>query len=375
MEILISYLKNITENFSTTDDVVFWSAFLLIIIVCLFLWRKRLLAFVSNSKTAYLLILLTVLGVLIFVLLGKVSSKDNVHPILEVVILCLTAVLTFLAFWVQYNFNSLQKKDIVRDRFENRFYNNLDLLLKLEEGCVIPYVGAGKQAFHFMFYEYKAIMSQVLISDKVEWMSDYLNSSADTCDRDNSVEKTVEREKFWKKVNQISFNIFLSGVSTSAKTRLYEDCGVSKEQIDSLNKYFIDRQHVSTSPMYLDDYNCTNIRLYDGHRLRLVAFFRLVCMIVQYVIKEADKTKPLEDNHYLLSFLSVLSEHEISLLYIIYHYSTEEHKLFTSPNKEDIDVFFCKILPKFIMASNLHPNDKDHNDFLNMERINMERKM
>ena len=356
------------------DDTIFWSILLLLILVSIFLRRKQIIALVSNSKSAYFLMLSTVLGVWASVLFGKVSSTENIHPIFEAIILCLTAVLTFMAFWVQYNFNILQKNDIARDRFENRFYNNLDLLLKLEEGCVIPNVGSGKQSFHFMFYEYKAILSQVLMSDQVEWISVFLDSYTNKVDEEGE-KVDSNMEEFWNKVNQISFNIFISGVSTSAKTRLYEDCGVSKEQINAINKYLIDRQHVTISPMYLDDYDCTRIRLYDGHRLRLVAFFRFVCMIVRYVIKEADKSKPLENNHYLLTFLSVLSEHEISLLYIIYHYSTDEHKLFTDSDKEDVDIFFNDILPKFIVASNMHPNDKDHKDFLNMERIIKERRM
>lgn len=371
----ISCFTHFYQQFSITNDIAFWTFLLLIIFLCLFVWRKNLIVFVSDSKTAYSLMVATVLGLIIIVLAGKVSSTENIHPILEIIILCFTAILTFLAFWVQYNFNILQKKDIVRDRFENRFYKNLELLLKLEEDCTIANIGSGKQAFHFMFYEYKAIMSQILISNKVNWISNFLDSKTNINENKNNVEYNNKRIEFWRKVNQISFNIFLSGVSKSAKARLYKDCGVNKTQIDSLNNYLIDRQHVTKSPLYLDDYDCENIRLYDGHRMRLVSFFRYACMTVQYVIKYAERNKPLENNPYLLSFLSILSEHEISLLYIIYHYSTEEHDIFTNVNKKDIEVFFTQILPKFIMASNMHPNDKNHNDFLDIKRINKERRV
>lgn len=360
---------------SISPDLVFWESLILLIIVCLVFKRKQFVKIVSNSVIAYNMIVITALGIFVSVFWGHASSSDNIHPVLEIIILCISTVLTFLAFWIQYQFNSIQQKDISHDRFENNFYRNVELLLKLESECVIPEVGSGKQAFHFMFYEYKAIMCQILMSDIVDWMSEGMNIYRDTADSKSISVEMLDKVDFWKKVNQISFNIFISGVSTSAKTRLYKDCGISKVQIEALNNYLIQRQHVEESPIYLDDYDCKNVRLYDGHRLRLVSFFRNVCMLVQFVLEKTDSSQPSENNRYLLYFLSLLSEHEISLLYIIYHYSTDEHKLFIGPYEKGINDFFTKILPKFIMASNMHPNDKDYDNFLNIDSINKARRI
>lgn len=65
--------------------------------------------------------------------------------------------LTFLAFHEQYRANDEAKKNYLKERFESKFYSFLSLLNTLEINTKIPQVGNYKQAFHFMFYEYKAI--------------------------------------------------------------------------------------------------------------------------------------------------------------------------------------------------------------------------
>lgn len=372
-----------------SDENFFWKLLLGLLILFLF-FMKRQIKSVVWGRIVYYTLLTTTIVILFVVLFNKISSTKSLHPVLQAIILVTTALLTFLAFWVQYKFNEKQSNDIFIDRFENNFYRNLELLLQLEKSCDIPCVGVGKQAFHFMFYEYKAIMSQILISDKVEWITEGMNRfvGMDTDEFKNYCKNNKSYMKeFWEKVNQISFNIFISGVSTSAKSRLYETCGVSQKQLNDINDYLIARQHTKLSPLYLDDYDCSRIRLYDGHRLRLVSFFRNVCMLVQYVMRKTPVfggSSTLDSpsfekgehgyNQYLLHFLSLLSEHEISLLFIMFRYSTEEHKQFINPYQNEIKPFFTNMLPQFIMASNMYPNDDEHSEFLNIPRINELRK-
>lgn len=88
----------------------------------------------------------------------------------------------------------------------------------------------------------------------------------------------------------------------------------------------------------------------------------------------------MKRNNYILSFLSYLSEHEISLLYIMYLYSTDEHHIFINFDRKNLDVFFDYLLPQFIMSSNMHPNNDDikgvdgkkddgFKNFINVEKV------
>lgn len=60
---------------------------------------------------------------------------------------------TFLAFWIQYKFNSAQKTDLDKERFEHNFFSYLDVLMRQEQSCTLDNVGFGKQVFHYMFYD------------------------------------------------------------------------------------------------------------------------------------------------------------------------------------------------------------------------------
>lgn len=46
----------------------------------------------------------------------------SVPPYIELTVLLLASVLSFIAFYVQYRFNKMQKKDIDKERAENVFF-------------------------------------------------------------------------------------------------------------------------------------------------------------------------------------------------------------------------------------------------------------
>lgn len=408
-------LSDLWNHISITSDNVFWLVILLILLCIVLVFKKKIVELkpdIKLSKTIIVVVFIVIVFV-VAILMKSISSNESIHPILQVLLLSVSAFLTFMAFWVQYQFNLKQHADINRDRFESKFYRNLELFMDVEKQCDIPKIGSGKRAFHFMFYEYKAIISQILSSDTVGWIS----KGIDACKNNNNNPRAASdyREGYWKNVQQICYNVFISGVSTSAKSRLYEDCGLSEEEVSKINQYLLDRQWVVVSPHYLDDYSCVGVRLYDGHRLHLVPFFRNACLVVDYVVKEirpdfdaiyqveqtkAKKNKKeetieqkseeemkkekdafaefMKKNIYILSFLSLLSEHEISLLYIMYLYSTDEHHIFIDYDKKNLEVFFEQLLPSFIMAPNMHPNTdertKEGNNntfdrFMNVEKV------
>lgn len=82
---------------------------------------------------------------------------DTIGGITAPFIAVCSAYITFLAFWVQYTYNKKQKKDLFQERFENNLFSYLDMLIRQEENCCIEGIGNGKQTFHYMLYEYKAL--------------------------------------------------------------------------------------------------------------------------------------------------------------------------------------------------------------------------
>ena len=259
---------------------------------------------------------------------------DTIGGITAPFIGVIAGYLTFLAFHEQYRANEKATKDLEKERFEGKFYNFLSLLNTLEINTNIPHVGNYKQAFHFMFYEYKAIAVLIyrkLGSPSLEVVSNNMQDPMGVRD-DEEIVKDIRTE-----ILKDAFSIFINGVSKSATSRM-------KEYVDgseTLNDYFLELQHLYSKPKngsvpYLDDYTTTNIKLFDGHRLRLISFFRLICKILELIYGDGGDEKEI----YLSTLLSLLSEHQIALLKILYEYDEKEHERFITTHKEEIKSFF-----------------------------------
>lgn len=263
---------------------------------------------------------------------------DTIGGITAPFIGVIAGYLTFLAFHEQYRANIEAKNDLAKERFESKFYNFLTLLNNLEINTTIPHVGNYKQAFHFMFYEFKAIA--VLIYRKRGLTSLDVVSSDKKLDCQKTMPDVYEAVKNDREeILKDAFGIFINGVSKSATSRM-------KEYIDgseTLNDYFLELQHLYSHPEYpsvpyLDDYTTVDIKLFDGHRSRLVSFFRMVCKIIELVYQDGGEDREL----YLSTLLSLLSEHQIALLKLLYLYDKDEHKRFIMTNSELIEAFFTE---------------------------------
>lgn len=287
---------------------------------------------------------------------GSPSSIGNTFGGIAAPFISIVAIwITFQAFWVQYESNLIQRsisdgqrKDILLERFENKFFNFINLLRDQEKDTMISHVGISKQAFHFMFYEYKALCYQIHAKDVFEGVEDW-----------NVKEK------------QQAFRLFLNGVSSSSVSRLHEECPlVDFQKIQRLNDELLAEQENALisdkRPKYLRDYPEKGIRLYDGHRLRLVPFYRGFCMTLQYVYRNIDdgaiNAKDLELYRNLL--LAQLSEHEIALLKIMFVYGKNENLGFILPEYEDrVHDFFSNTLSGFVISKTMnceHPEFIDY---------------
>lgn len=216
---------------------------------------------------------------------------------ISVIVACLSVALTFLAFFIQFSFNRRQKKDLTKERFENHLFHFLNSYREICNEMEIRHVGRGKTAFHYMFYEYKAIYNLLL-------------------------EQEIIVPKKDRNLNELAFTLFLDGVSRNFKPVLQSEIA-DKEKLTDIWSDLLDLQEASENNtaenrsdkgvVYLADYRGRNIKYFDGHRPRLIPYFKYLFLIFDYLI---DENLPLEAGMRKLSYLSSqMSEHEIGLLY------------------------------------------------------------
>lgn len=103
-------------------------------------------------------ILLTKLPLCLFDFSDTGEVGDTIGGIMGPFVAIAAAILTFLAFWVQYKANEQQRKDIALERFENHFFTFINLYNITTNNIIIPSIGKNKQAFHFIFYEYHTLL-------------------------------------------------------------------------------------------------------------------------------------------------------------------------------------------------------------------------
>lgn len=266
---------------------------------------------------------------------------DTIGGITAPFIAVCSAYITFLAFWVQYTYNKRQKTDLFQERFENNLFSYLDMLIRQEESCRMESIGNGKQVFHYMFYEYKAIYNIV-------HKGDYLKA----------VTNSEERKK---EERNLSFSIFINGVSEDSTYRLNKEVtDICKPKVLLLNKELLQIQkEIMTGkrveyPKYLRDYEGQKIKLFDGHRLRLISYFRMSCMVLQY-INTTDENKR---NFYINVCLSHFSEHQLGLLMLMINQDEFESKIFID-NK--VKEFFNSqlFIDSYLPAKTMRYDDED----------------
>lgn len=272
---------------------------------------------------------------------GTGQIGDTIGGITAPFIAVCSAYITFLAFWVQYTYNKRQKTDLFQERFENNLFSYLDMLIRQEESCRMESIGNGKQVFHYMFYEYKAIYNIV-------HKGDYLKA----------VTNSEERKK---EERNLSFSIFINGVSEDSTYRLNKEVtDICKPKVLLLNKELLQIQkEIMTGkrveyPKYLRDYEGQKIKLFDGHRLRLISYFRMSCMVLQY-INTTDENKR---NFYINVCLSHFSEHQLGLLMLMINQDEFESKIFID-NK--VKEFFNSqlFIDSYLPAKTMRYDDED----------------
>ena len=250
-------------------------------------------------------------------------------------IAAIAAWVTFEAFWVQYESNHYQRLDILKERFENNFFNFINILTNKIDNTVMDNVGEGHQVFHYMIYEYKAMLY-------------YIHSTNKYKDDPNRI--YIEKTK--------AFDLFINGVSASSTSRLEEKN--KDEKIIDLNNKFVNLQEtylkIFDKPIYLKDYKGKKIKMFDGHRLRLIPFYRNFFIALQYIYKNLNGSEFVDEiDFYTKTLLSQMSEHELALIYLIFNFGkVEGWDFILKDNEEYIKQFMNKKFPDYFTSKTMN---------------------
>jgi len=208
------------------------------------------------------------------------------------VVAFISVIVTFLAFYIQYVFNKQQKRDISSERTENQLFHLMDVYRDICNNSVVDGNISGKQTFHYMFYEYKAIFSLI---------NEYIATT--------KLEMNIEDK------NYLAFVFFLNGLTPNAlptyrNVSLDED--TKMELLRSIRELLYNNRS-KKEIMYLLDYSEKNITFADGHRPIITPYTKYINLIIDFIVTQApdDGIK----KKYLRFLSSEMTDHEIGLLY------------------------------------------------------------
>lgn len=232
---------------------------------------------------------------------------NSIITVLSLIIAAAGILVTFAAFYIQYLFNYRQKVDLSKERFENQFFHLLDVLRDICSNIYVPNVGKGKIAFHYMFYEYKALYNII---------------------KERHLIPTNDPEL----INQVAFCFFLNGVSVGFKPDL-RPIHINDEILTKLVDHLLDLQNkselhgndgiVDSGIRYIMDYRRRHIKYFDGHRIRIIHYFNYILLIFNHIY-EKEKDKDTLDMDMNMYFYGELTEHELGLLYAYLAYRNDK---------------------------------------------------
>jgi hypothetical protein len=232
---------------------------------------------------------------------------DAINGVMGPFIAMVAAGLTFIAFWVQYRANELQRDDIKLERFESKFYE----LVRMQNSTVSEFninnIYFGRKSFlqmyeelRFCFFSIKQELEQIYHDAKEDALGFKIDDD--------------------KRILQIAYLIFFYGIGDTSdkllKERLVNYCSnkFADNIIDGLKKKKINgRQEIKLKNGDKAIFDGQYIP-FDGHISRLGHYYRLLFQAVKYVDNN-EKLTIDEKRDYVRTLRAQLSAHEQVMLY------------------------------------------------------------
>lgn len=235
----------------------------------------------------------------------------------------LAALLTFVAFWVQYEANIKQREDIATERMEAKYYKMLDIYTEMTKSLTVHGI-RGKEAFAelvgeftYTYYTLDFIFSAVISkpdylknkSDALRTVVDYFNS------------ETKKKDAF---LTNLAYNLFFYGKHYTIVDLEHGEITAIGEEIKRIA--FSHNYQNGTKP-YSDYVKSEDFRvkglmssynsvLYEGHSDILGHYFRHLFQMVKYVASMNDDLVDETGKYAYVKLLrSQMSDYEQILLY------------------------------------------------------------
>ncbi|WP_396148528.1 putative phage abortive infection protein [Flavobacterium sp.] len=281
-----------------------------------------------STKLSFLYIYFGVIGFVMIMLpmafynTDKIDSigtlGDAVGGILNPVIAIGAALLTFLAFYIQYQANKQLQKQFKIQQFESQFYEMIRLHRANIDEMDIASKIHGRKCFVRMFQEFKFIYLKLF---------EIYNSN------------DVYKDKLKKKdLCEITYFVFFFGIGLNTEDIVLKLVKPSQEKItqDLIDKLIMIKQNwkenKSKTNSLLEKNECYNLIFihnenrvnyeykitytpFDGHNTRLGHYYRHLYQTVSFVVNSNIMKDNNEKKIYLKLLRAQLSNHEQLLLY------------------------------------------------------------
>lgn len=254
---------------------------------------------------------------------------DTIGGIMGPFIAIIAAILTFFAFYIQYQANEQQKKDLKIERFENKFYELLRLhKINVDEMKITDDI-VGRNCFIYMFRELRFCYKMCVFAQH------------------NTV---PENEEEFKNINLMSFSykLFFFGVSINSEKHFFEFMNSEEQKLfryvksllnSSIRESYLEHRKTDKINPYVykfssSDHTENSIEFsyypYEGHINKLGHYYRHLFQTAKF-IKENEFLKTSEKYGYIKTLRAQLTDFEQLLLYYnsLAWFKNEWYELFT----------------------------------------------
>ncbi len=236
---------------------------------------------------------------------------DTIGGILSPFIAILAAILTFLAFWVQFKANEQQKTDLKIERFENKFYELLRLHKSNINEIELNETIKGREAFIDMFYE--------------------LQTAYEVC---NYYYDDLKKDFSKKEIMNLSYNIFFFGIGENSEKSYYNKLNDNEKivfekvihSLDLLQITYIEsnkniKVHQNNNTIPIIDTDGKEICKkefrhlpFNGHSSKLGHYYRHLFQTINFITKQKLLSEK-EKYEYVKTLRSQLSNFEQLMIY------------------------------------------------------------
>ncbi len=336
-------------------------------------FSKKIPKFAQNLMTNHSMMIMFLIMTLLLLFLDyshngfECDSSESLTPHVEASILLISAFLTFLAFRVQYQYNNRQKNDLDNERRENNIYHFIDKLDDISRDFKIDNVGANKVAFHFAFYELHALyyVFYAFFEKTVKGKDNQL--FIELTDPDNlmpvcvsfvlsGVTQTSNRQIHKRIVEHVKPNED-TGTGSIRLFQYYSPYDANSE-FRKLERIVLSLQHLGENDLRLFkkenrlilfiDYADSvlsekNKRIvwFGGRRSALIRYIKYLHMIVTYI--DASYQSDIEKNVFYDSIFSIMSEHEVGVIYALSQSKNEFYKILGVDAQQGDMEIICQI--------------------------------